>query len=311
LSGEIETSLANMRTNQTSQLSNILEDLVTRGPGIVVSSKPQVVNNQFYGTDTSLYDDEDQEISNEAVFVSSPSPSSYADRISSYHPTYSSHPTNYHYSTSQTFATELPNFIQSSPAYSEESENFIHFSKDPYDHSDIAHLPADAEVLDEENSIVSSSGGYPTTLSHSFYTETRTEPSAEKNKFSKPIFKPKPTQHTIISTEKYVLVHTVTNDNKQSEAISANQPTKKPASSTNESIQSIILMLNGSNSNNKGPEYSHVGSTTPTSMGEYPSTSMIDYDKYGSSSYYVTTKNPQRKTSVKVNKKVSLSNFPC
>lgn len=287
----------------------MMDDLITRGPSIVVSSKPQqVMNNQYYGADSSLYDEDGvvlkHELSNDAVVISSPSPSSYADRIS-YHPTYSSKPTKFHYSTSQTFATELPNYILSSPAYSEESEegngNYIQFSKVPYDHSGISHNPIDADVLDDENNIVS--GGYmQTTPSHSLATETRTDATnTEKNKFSKPIFKPKPTQHAIISTEKYVLVHTISNDNKiHNEENPENQPTKKPSSSTNESIQSIILMLNGSNSNsnNKGPEYSHVDSTTPTSA--YPSTSMIDYNKYGSSSYYITTRNPERKTTVKV-----------
>jgi hypothetical protein len=302
LSGEIETSLANIKSNISSQ--SMIDDLVTRSPGgVVVSSKPQVVNNQYYGTDSSLYDEDGteikHEISNDAVMVSSPSPSSYADRISSYNPTYSPHPTKFNRPSSQTFATELPNYIQSSPGYSEESDegNFIQFSKVPYDHSDISHAPAEADVLEGDNNFMSSGYPMPTTPSHALATETRTEASsADKNKYSKPIFKPKPTQQAIISTEKYVLVHTIKNDNnKQGEE---NQPTKKP-SSTNESIQSILLMLNGSNSNNKGPEYSHGESTTPTSA--YPSTSMIDYNKYGSSSYYVTTKNPERKTSVKVN----------
>ena len=143
-----------------------------------------------------------------------------------------------------------------------------------------------------------------TTPSHMLATEKRTEtPSANKNKYSKPIFKPKPTQQAVFSTEKYVLVHTISNDNnKQNEGSGDNHPTKKPSSPTNDSIQSIILMLNGSNnSNSLGPEYSHGESTTPTSA--YPSTSMIDYNKYGSSSYYVTTKIPDRKTSVKVSVK--------
>lgn len=283
-----------------------MDDLVTRNPGVVVSSKPQIVNNQFYGSDSSLYDEDGlevkHEISNDAVMVSSPSPSSYADRISSYHPTYSPHPTRFHRPASQTFATGLPNYIQSSPGYSDESDegtgNFIQFSKVPYDHSDISHAPAEADVLEGDNNFMSSGYPMPTTPSHALATETRTEaPNGDKNKFSKPIFKPKPTQQAVISTEKYVLVHTITNDNnKPGEDF---EPTKKPSSSTNESIQSILLMLNGSNSNSKGPEYSHGElSTTPTSS--YPSTSMIDYNKYGSSSYYVTTKAPERRTSVKV-----------
>lgn len=286
-----------MKANLTSQ--SMMDDLVTRNPGYVVSSKPQIVNNQFYGgADTSLYDEdgmeEKHEISNDAVMVSSPSPSSYADRISSYHPTYSAHPTKFHRPSSPTFATELPNYIVSSPSYSEESDegtgNFIQFSKVPYDHSDISHAQPEADVLDHMSGYPS-----PTTPSHALATETRTEaPSVDKNKFSKPIFKQKPTQQAFISTEKYVLVQTITNDNNKVEGIGENHPTKKPSSATNESIQSILLMLNGSSSNSKGPEYSHGESTTPTSG--YPSTSMIDYNKYGSSSYYITTKAPVRKT---------------
>lgn len=287
----------------------MIDDLVTRSPGLVVSSKPQIVNNQYYDADSSLYDEDGteikHEISNDAVIVTSPSPSSYADRISSYNPTYSPYPTRFHRPSSQTFATELPNYIQSSPGYSEEDENnLIQFSKEPYDHSDISHASVEADVLEGDDNFVSSGYLMPTTASHALATETRTEaPIVDKNKFSNPIFKQKPTQQAVISTEKYVLVHTITNDNnKQGEE---SQPTKKPSSSTNESIQSIILMLNGSNSNNKGPEYSHGESTTPTSG--YPSTSMIDYNKYGSSSYYVTTKKPEKKTSVKVGFEIFLN----
>ena len=131
--------------------------------------------------------------------------------------------------------------------------------------------------------------------SEPLYTETRTE-ATEKHKYSKPIFKLKPTQSYPSSTEKYVLVHTISND-KQSEG-NHESPTKKPT--TNESIQSIIMMLNGSN---PGPEYNvdsmnvnnqnnydSVSMSTPS----YGSTTMIDREKYGSSSYYITTKAPAR-----------------
>lgn len=115
---------------------------------------------------------------------------------------------------------------------------------------------------------------------------TRTsESSVIKNKV-KPIFKLKPTSNPS-PTEKYVLVHTISND-KLEEADNFDF-TKKP--STNESIQSIILMLNGTNPNSVYSGDNEVNSYisyTPS----YGSTSMINRDKYGSSSYYITTKLP-------------------
>lgn len=246
-------------------------------------NKPQVINNQFYGTnDDSLYGSETNfEVSNEAVVVSSPA---YSDKANpSYFSTESSMKVTQHETSHDgSYSTELPTHIYSSTASSEETNelpNSIQFSKHPYDHSDIAYSPSDAEILTEDNNNLISQ--YPMSTPEEF-TETRTEAS-EKNKFSKPIFKLKPTQNPS-STEKYVLVQTISNDKQAEET-----PTKKP--STNESIQSIILMLNGSN---PGPEYSmnmnnnYNSPTTPS----YDSTSMIDREKYGASSYYITTKIP-------------------
>lgn len=263
-----------------------------------MSSKPQVINNQFYGTniddDNSLFDDTKFQVSNEAVRVTSPA---YSEKVSSsYYPTEATFELTQHVTASHipSYSTELPTRIYASTAStsSEESDelsNSDQFSKIPYDHSDIAYSPSDAELLIEDsNNLVSH---YPMSTAEPQHTETRTE-APIKNKFSKPIFKLKPTQQHTASTEKYVLVHTISHD-KQSEGNHEN-PTKKP--STNESIQSIILMLNGSN---PGPEYDvdsanvnsnyHSGSGTTPSYG---STSMIDRDKYGSSSYYITTKLP-------------------
>lgn len=255
-----------------------------------MGSKPQVINNQFYGSnsdDNSLYDDTNFEVSNEAVAVSSPA---YGEEISSpNYPTEDSVKLTQHgTSHSESFSSELPTRIYSSTMPSTHSEeeydapDSVQFSKDPYDHSDIAYSPSESEItMDNSNSLISH---YPSSTPDTFYTETRTE-ATTKNKFSKPIFKLKPTQYPT-STEKYVLVHTISND-KQNE-----NPTKKPT--TNESIQSIILMLNGSN---PGPEYdvdsmninnNNYHSVTPS----FGSTSMIDREKYGSSSYYITTKNP-------------------
>ncbi|KAG5680323.1 hypothetical protein PVAND_009835 [Polypedilum vanderplanki] len=274
ISGVVETSLANVKANLTQYQQNqaVMEDLATRGPSIV-TSKPHIINNQFYGGADELYEEDGgvkHEISNEAVMVSP----SYADRISS---------SSYHQkqpTTSQSYVTELPNFIQSSPSSSyftssssdEESSsnnynNLIQFSKTPYDHSDIKHSPADSDIYshdDDDNSVINP---YPNLMTEKRTTDAITSSTAAPTKFpSKPLFKPKPTQTsaaTISSaTEKYVLVHTITNEKqpvKEDEI-----QTKKP-STTNESIQSIILMLNGTtndNSNNQqGPSYT-IESTT-------------------------------------------------
>ena len=287
------------------QAAAVMEELATRGP-LVASSKPQVINNQFYGADeddSSIQVDENikQELSNDAVMVSSPS---YSDRISSplYYPTKST--------SQQSFVTELPTFIQSSSTYftpddeSNDHNDLIQFSKVPYDHSGIAHTSAEADVYSmedgDDNNIINP---YPIPsssnhlLTETRTTETSTQPPQTTSKFSKPVFKPKPTQSSS-TTEKYVLVHTITNNKPQS---NDNASTKKP-SSTNDSIQSIILMLNGTNSS--GPEYNvdsmNVNNENTQTTSTYGSTSMINYDKYGSSSFYVTTKMPERITSVKV-----------
>lgn len=274
LSGEIETSLANKK-NVTNFEATV--KVSTREPIYMASSKPAVINNQFYGSngdEDSLYDDTKFAVANQAVIVSSPA---YAERISSeYYPTEATSKIAQH-ETNHGYSTELPTRIYSSSTSSYDGANdrpdSVQFSKEPYGHSDIAYSPSDADVLDDNNHINQYSK--PQTL----HTETRTE-SPEKNTFSKPMFKPKPTTSYASSTEKYVLVHTISND-KQNEI-----PTKKP-STTNESIQSIILMLNGSN---PGPEYdiNSMSVSTP-SIG---STTMIDREQYGASSFYITTKSP-------------------
>lgn len=242
----------------------------------MASSKPAVINNQFYGSsggdeDDSLYDDTKFAVANQAVIVSSPA---YGEKISSEH--YSTEPTSKiaQHGANHGYSTELPTRIYSSSTSSYEDANdrpdSVQFSKEPYDHSDIAYSPSDADVLYDNNHI----NQYTTPQ-----TITRTE-APEKNKFSKPMFKPKPSTSYASSTEKYVLVHTISND-KPNEV-----PTKKP-STTNESIQSIILMLNGSN---PGPEYdiNSMSGSTPS----YGSTTMIDREQYGASSFYITTKSP-------------------
>lgn len=282
--------MANVKSNISQTLT---ENISTKGPTFS-SSKPQIINNQFYGVnsdDNSLYDDTKFEVSNHAVVVSSPA---YGEEISSsYFPTEASVKTSQHGSShSQSFSTEIPSRIHPTitSTSSEEANdlpNSIQFSKYPYDHSDISYSPSDAETLMEnDNNLISQ---YPMSTPETFFTETRTEAS-EKQKYTKPIFKLKPTQYPS-STEKYVLVHTISND-KQSEGNLGN-PTNKPT--TNESIQSIIWMLNGSN---PGPEYNvetNNYNSEAASTASYGSTSMIDREKYGSSSYYITTKSPSNR----------------
>lgn len=292
LSGDIETSLANVKSNTSQTLT---ENISTRAPPYG-SSKPQVINNQFYGANThdnSLYDDTKFEVSNDAVVVSSPA---YGEKVSSsYYPTEATKKTTQH-EASQSYSTEIPTRIYSSSTSTSSEENdlpnSIQFSQLPYDHSDISYSPSDAEILMEnDNNLITQ---YPMSTPETLFTESRTEVN-EKQKFTKPIFKLKPTQYPT-STEKYVLVHTISND-KQSEGNQEN-PTKKP--STNESIQSIILMLNGSS--NPGPEYSIDSmkvegnfNSESASTPSYGSTTMIDREKYGSSSYYITTKGPSNR----------------
>lgn len=290
LSGEIETSLANAikQSNNLTQMPSEKQDTLNK--------KPQIVNNNFYNTATSSeeYDevDENFKVSHQAVHVSSPASPSY----------YPTEPTNKltsMYGASQSYATELPSRIHMSTTLSDdtnEMHNSIQFSKDPYDHSDISYEPSDSEIImeneDHDNNHISS---YPSSTTLNLY-ETRTE-EPEKNKYSKPFFKLKPTHSPSTVTEKYVLVHTISNEKPNSESSQQQDAlTRKPVSSENDSIQSILLQLN---ENNPGPEYD-VDSThsnnnySPISVStpSYGSTTMIDREKYGVTSYYITTKQP-------------------
>jgi hypothetical protein len=296
LSGEIETSLANAikQSNNLTQMPSEKQD--------TLSKKPQIVNNNFYNTATSSeeYDEDEQnfKVSNEAVHISSPAYSS-----NSYYPTEPTNKLTSIYGASQSYATELPSRIHMSSTLSDdtnEMHNSILFSKDPYDHSDISYVPSDSEIImeneDHDDNHISS---YPSSTSLNLY-ETKTE-EPEKNKYSKPFFKLKPTHSPSTVTEKYVLVHTISNE-KPSGELSQQQDalTRKPVSSENDSIQSILLQLNESN---PGPEYD-VDSThsnnnySPISVStpSYGSSTMIDREKYGVTSYYITTKQPSSST---------------
>lgn len=86
-----------------------------------------------------------------------------------------------------------------------------------------------------------STSGSPTTVHHST--------SSNKNKvsYTKPHFRPKPTESKI-GTDKYVLVHTISNDKTE-----ASQKPQIISDNEIESIESIILMLNDTKT---GPQYS-------------------------------------------------------
>lgn len=102
----------------------------------------------------------------------------------------------------------------------------------------------------------------------------------DKIKYSKPIFKLKPIP---TSTDKYVLVHTISNGQK------LETETKQPF--TSDSIQSIILMLNDTN---PGPEY-EIDKDIKGTSNYYGSTS--SYSPYPSG---LSTKQPNRPTTLNV-----------
>lgn len=296
LSGDIETSLADAINNKTQSIAEKQDAL---------NKKPQIVNNNFYGTesddsDENLNDNSNFKIATGAVHVTSPS----------YNPTES---TAFYSTSHQSYATELPSRIHMSTASlsSSDDSNEVQFSKDPYDHSDISYEPSDSDILmgneDEDNHINS----YHSSTVHPQQHEKRTEEPDKTNKFSKPFFKLKPThQPTVAVTEKYVLVHTISNERPSGE-LSQENLTRKPVSSENDSIQSILLMLNESNP--AGPEYNVVDSTntnvnySPLSVStpSYGSTTMIDREQYGATSYYITTKSPPSSIKISPSKKTT------
>lgn len=249
--------------------------------------KPQIVNNNYYqsNADSNESNDIKYGVSNEAAIVSSPSSVFISHDDHANDASYSSH--EHQDASNEKYEPELPNYIYSSSSSSslevnDALSNSIHFEEHPFDHSDISHSAADSDLVNVN--------GYPSSTPGGDYmqTEMRTE-KPEKTKIPKPIFKLKPTQS---STEKYILVQTISNDNEI-------HPTKKP--STNDSIHSIMMMLNDTN---PGPAYDTIDDTSSpyyaASTPAYESTSSINYSKYGPTSYYITTKVPHRATTVHV-----------
>jgi hypothetical protein len=149
-----------------------------------------------------------------------------------------------------------------------------------FDHSDISHNSAES-YLESENKITSTGP---------IITE-----KPDKIKYSKPIFKLKTTTAPP-ATDKYVLVHTISNSQETNKI--EEETTRKPT--TSDSIQSIILMLNGTS---HGPEYEVSGAGgnyyTPDSTPAYSnfqSTASME-NKY---SPFITTGVPHRPTTLNV-----------
>ncbi|XP_055679999.1 serine protease filzig [Lutzomyia longipalpis] len=152
-----------------------------------------------------------------------------------------------------------------------------------FTHSDITHPGADADLLGDDDAGYARPSDF--TSAGTFISSPTPKPST-KNTPPKPEFKPKP-KPTTASPNKYVLVHTISND----------KPSAKPTIGENdiESIESIILMLNETNT---GPQYN--AASTPEDREttfyttRYPGYNYTDIntDKYGPTSFYVTTKFP-------------------
>lgn len=230
----------------------------------------------------------------------------------------------------QTFSQELPTHIPTGPydalstdstesddaftadGFSDVSEKVINEQSTDFTHSGITHPGVDSVLLDTDT-------GYGTAQVDTFATERLTinptehtqSPSTttertHKFSHSKPGFRPKPTKiGQTANGNKYVLVQTINHDN----SIKNDLPPKPQATMSDndiESIESIILMLNDTKT---GPQYSSADSSTEIAYGttfnqQDPSTTLygikgssqttsnIEYDKYGPSSYYITTKLP-------------------
>lgn len=118
-----------------------------------------------------------------------------------------------------------------------------------------------------------STSGSPTTVHHSTTT------NKNKVSYTKPHFRPKPTESKI-GTDKYVLVHTISNDK--------NEPSPKPQGISEneiESIESIILMLNDTKT---GPQYS---TDTRPPFG-YDPTNTFFSSIGNTNTYFISTKLP-------------------
>lgn len=197
------------------------------------------------------------------------------------------------------------------------SDAILNSQSTDFTHSGITHPGVDAVIIGEDNTAYGGSSiSIPSSTERLTSTSTETDmyPSSteqvHKVTYAKPAFRPKPTKKPS-NGDKYVLVQTINHDSPiKTETLAKPQGTM--SDNDIESIESIILMLNDTKT---GPQYntgssteaaydhSSAGSTyTGSAQASFsiygtqgtaqPSTSNIDYEKYGPSSYYITTKLP-------------------
>lgn len=249
------------------------------------ASSGSIHSNDIYMTHPNVQQNEESDgfyVENDSVFVSSPSPE-YSSSTGYYSTTTSSPTTAHDYylppstgtSPQEAFSQELPTLIPTGPyetpaaaftsdAFNQISQSMFNSQSSDFTYSGITHPGVDSVIVEE--------GTYaePVSISTERLSTTSSSTTPQKVTYSKPGFKPKPTKS---NQNKYVLVQTIDH----------NKPPKHGSMSENdiESIESIILMLNDTKT---GPQYS-TGTSTDSS-------SAIDYNKYGQSSYYITTKFP-------------------
>lgn len=263
------------------------QNLLNLNPNFMVSGSAVKVDT---ATPSSVNYDKNQH----STYLPSPSPSPYLPS-----------------SSSQPFSPELPSFITPTshaptPPPTTQKVNYITENSltkitntllnnanlsPPFTHSAITHGEVDAVVLDDDLPTHDQFYGQTSSAGVSYGQQQSPKPTPSKVTYIKPAFKPKPTTSASEpTTDKYVLVHTISNDK-----TSDKQPTP---TSSNDSIDSIILMLNETKA---GSQYSTSPvtetievreTTTTTAQTRYPTTSSINYDKYGPTSFYITTKLP-------------------
>ncbi|XP_055310506.1 serine protease filzig [Sitodiplosis mosellana] len=181
------------------------------------------------------------------------------------------------------------------------NDNHVPSNDGSYGESDTVLIETSQPTTPEKTSIYLSSHStgqvyspeLPTQVTDSLTTFGTLNPNKKKVPNTKQPHQTKPTPSKYGTTDKYVLVQTLTNDK--------NGPSSKPGGPVydNEinSIESIILMLNDSKT---GPQYNTDGK--PQSTYEYTSSGLPT--KYGSSSssgsFYITTKLPSSTTPVPI-----------
>lgn len=331
-----------LEENPTKDYNNINND----NDKYSASIKPFIKDQNYYGSNDNNYDLENDvnangnyqnnnnklnanqyDVPSDAVVVYSPSSGHYdVNKGSTYYPVSST--TEYLKgdpylppSPSQSYSQEIPSLLntydssyvnaatatEANADYTSASgagylSNTILQDEDKFDHSDISHPGADAILLSENGTEIhdyAEPSNFTPPEIH-IDKESKTEKPIRVT-YPKPQFKPKPTQAN--DPNSYILVHTIQSENKY------NETQTKPTVPTNNipSIETIILMLNDSQ---HGPQYDTDQTTLKTtSVYPYPTTSSINYDKYGPSSFYVTNKLTPTKTPFSTTQSQSPSNY--